>query len=191
MSSFGGLIDGLDLRLFEKIESQTSDQDKRSLLACQHAARELVPQYVYLEIGSHLGGSIQPHLLDDRCRKIYSIDKRPPKLPDDRGPDLFYENNRTAVMLENLAMVSMDGLSKLECFDGEVGDITTGMIGEKPDLCFIDGEHTDRAVRRDFDFCLEVIGTRGGIIFHDAEIIYNALFRILEFLNAEGRAFRA
>ena len=87
MLNFEQSIKTLDLGLFEKISSQSSDDDKQSLLACQLATRELAGAYHYLEIGSYLGGSIQPHLLDRHCAKIYSIDKRPLNQPDERGVD--------------------------------------------------------------------------------------------------------
>ena len=73
---FETMISSLDLELFNKIHSSTTAGDKRSLLAVQNAIRALKRPYTYLEIGSHLGGTIQPHLLDPRCSKIYSIDKR-------------------------------------------------------------------------------------------------------------------
>ena len=63
MTDFEQSINNLDLRLFEKINSQSDDNDKQSLLACQLATRQLTDSYNYLEIGSYLGGSIQPHLL--------------------------------------------------------------------------------------------------------------------------------
>src|SRR5436309_9076337 len=95
MADFDNAIAALDLSLFEKIESQSTDEDKRSLLACQSAVRDLRPEYTYLEIGSYLGGSIQPHLVDERCKRIVSIDKRPPRQPDARGVDYEYLNNST------------------------------------------------------------------------------------------------
>src|SRR5258706_304926 len=106
MIDFEQAINELDLQLFEKIPSQTTDDDKRSLLACELAVRELVPEYNFLEIGSYLGGSIQPHFLYPKCCHIYSIDKRPPSQPHARGYDWVYENNSTAPMLELLKSVA-------------------------------------------------------------------------------------
>src|SRR4051812_45896339 len=106
MTDFDSAIAQLDLQLFEKISSQSTDRDKRSMLACQLAVRELAPDYTYLEIGSYLGGSIQPHLLDPRCRTIFSIDKRPLSQPDERGFDFIYKNNSTARMMELLREVT-------------------------------------------------------------------------------------
>jgi len=190
MSDFEALIRDQDLDLFSMIASQSTDEDKRSLLASQLAVRELRDSYAYLEIGSHLGGSIQPHLADPRCRSIYSIDKRPRKQPDARGFDWVYENNSTERMLENLRGVSGD-LSKLTTIDGESRTIDPSRISEKVDLCFIDGEHTDEAAIADFEFCRSVLAENGAIIFHDAQITYNGIAECLETLRAERVGFKA
>jgi hypothetical protein len=102
MTQFEEKLNRLDLALFEKISSQTTEDDKRSLLAIQNATREIYPNYNYLEIGSHLGGSIQPHLVDEKCAKIYSIDKRPLVQPDERGVNYGYPENSTQRMLDLL-----------------------------------------------------------------------------------------
>ena len=74
---FEDRIRRLDLSLFEQIESESSERDQLSWLAIQRIIRTRVKGYTYLEIGSHLGGSIQQHFLDPACRSIYSIDPRP------------------------------------------------------------------------------------------------------------------
>jgi hypothetical protein len=184
-------LENQDLTLFEKISSQTTDNDKRSLLACQFAVRNLKPGYVYLEIGSYLGGSIQPHLIDDKCSKIISIDKRPAVQPDERGLDYYYRNNSTQRMLENLRQVSQTDLTKIDTIDGTSSQIPPQKIETKPHLCFIDGEHTDQATWEDFLFCLQVIQSDGAIIFHDSAIIYNALARIVGYLKVKNIKFNA
>jgi hypothetical protein len=77
----------LDTSLFERISSQTSENDGRSLPAIQEAVRERGPSYAYLEIGSHFGDTIQSFLRDDRCTCVFSIDRRPLKQPDAREVD--------------------------------------------------------------------------------------------------------
>jgi hypothetical protein len=189
---FEEMLNRSDLRLFEKITSQTDEFDKRSLLACQRAARNLLGNYVYLEIGSYLGGSIQPFLLDPACETIFSLDKRPFSQPDERGVDFVYKNNSTARMLENLKQVAPRNLDKIVCIDGDVSEIDKTKITGKPDLCFIDGEHTDAACRRDFHFCLEAMNReRGAIVFHDAGVIYHGLKEIVGFLEAKEIKFTA
>src|SRR5215213_10018907 len=119
MSTFDQAIAALDLKLFEKIDSQSTEHDKQSMLALQNAVRQMRPGYKYLEIGSYLGGSIQPHLLDDKCAHIYSLDKRPLKQPDARGFDYTYLNNSTERMLEKLREVAADKMDKITTLDGD------------------------------------------------------------------------
>ena len=191
MTGFEQSIKNLDLKLFEKISSQSSDHDNRSLLACQLAARELTDGYIYLEIGSYLGGSIQPHLLDEKCRKIYSIDKRPRSQPDARGVDYTYLNNSTARMLENLETVAPGQLDKITAIDGDTTRIDPSEIKADITLCYIDGEHTDEAVLADFKFCLGVVEANAAILFDDANIIYNGIADCIKYLEHSAVEFRA
>lgn len=191
MTTFEHLIKNLDLKLFEKISSQSSENDKQSLLACQLMARELNGSYTYLEIGSYLGGSIQPHLLDEKCSKIYSIDKRPLIQPDERGVDYTYLNNSTARMLENLKKVDSGQIDKITAIDGDTRQIEPSEIKDKITLCFIDGEHTDEAVMSDFKFCLTAIKGSGAILFDDAPIIYNGIADCIDYLKQNSIDFRA
>ena len=48
----GAQIEAGDLDLYAKIESQTSDEDKKSLLLLQNTLR-CDGEYTFLEIGSH------------------------------------------------------------------------------------------------------------------------------------------
>ena len=164
MNSFEQKLSDADLSLFGKIESQSTENDKKSLLACQFAVREITGEYNYLEIGSYLGGSIQPHLLDEKCKTIYSIDKRPEFQPDERGVEYQYQNNSTKRMLELLKAVSAENISKIKTIDGDTRELDKKLIGDKMHLCFIDGEHTDEAVFADFLFCFNSLqkNLRGG-----------------------------
>jgi hypothetical protein len=190
-SNFEGLIEGLDIKLFEKISSQTTDRDKRSLLACQLAVRKMRPDYTYLEIGSYLGGSLQPFLLDDECSLIYSIDKRPPAQPDERGFSYEYRNNSTQRMLDNLRAIHEPALSKIKCIDDDASNIEVKSIEPKPQMCFIDGEHTDHAAFADFLFCLKALDKNGLLVFHDAPVVYNGLAQVVSHLEKQGVKFRA
>jgi hypothetical protein len=191
MTNFEDALLSQDLKLFEAIGSQTSPRDKRSMLACQAAVRAGADKYVYLEIGSHLGGSLQPYVLDPRCRRIYSIDKRPAAQPDERGEDYVYTDNSTERMMRNLRSLSVEGATKITCIDADSSEVPTASIDARPDLCFIDGEHTDRAVVRDFAFCRRVVSPNGAILFHDAHIVYLGLDEIVRMLEREGVRFRA
>jgi Methyltransferase domain len=189
MTNFEQAISNLDTKLFEKINAQLSENDRQSLLACHLAARELVGNYNYLEIGSYLGGSIQPHLLDAKCARIYSIDKRPLHQPDNRGVDYTYLNNSTQRMLDLLAEIAPT--DKIRTIDGDTREISPAQVDEKMQLCFIDGEHTDEAVLSDFKFCLDVLDARGAIVFHDATITYNGIAMCIEHLEKNDIKFHA
>jgi hypothetical protein len=192
MSDWINKIDTLDLSVFEAIPSQTSPGDRRSLLAVQRAVARKHKEYVYLEIGSHLGGSLQPHLGDNRCKRIYSIDPRPSQQPDDRSPGhvAFYENNSTKRMLEMLDSLGCGDVSKIECFDLDAPRVDPKRIISSPQLAFIDGEHTKAAAISDFKFCAKVISDDGVILFHDFAIIYPAIPKILGQLDKQGRAYQ-
>jgi hypothetical protein len=182
-------IEGLDLGLFSRVSSQSSAGDKTSWLALQRAIRSAKEEYVYLEIGSHLGGSIQQFLVDPKCRLIYSIDKRPLVQPDDRGRDYFYPGNSSERMLENLRPIDVQQTKKICCIDSDVKDIDRSLIERPPDLCFIDGEHTTEAVLRDFEFCRSVSAEDATFYFHDDQIVFSAISEIIGRLSREGTQF--
>jgi len=56
-------IEQRDIEIF-KIHSETTFGDRQSLLTIQNIVRDRVPRYTYLEVGSHLGGTLYPHLTD-------------------------------------------------------------------------------------------------------------------------------
>ena len=183
-------LDRLDLSLFTSIASQSSDGDRQSWLAVQRAMRR-PDGYTYLEIGSHLGGSVQQHLVDPLCRAIISIDKRPLVQPDDRGQDFVYEGNSTDRMLDNLRAIDPAGLAKLTTFDADASTIPHASVPAAPTFCFIDGEHTATAVVSDFTFCLAVADPNAAILFHDDVVIHRALRQILAMLRQRQLPFTA
>jgi len=191
MYSFEELIAARSLDLFRAIPSQMTDADKSSLLAVQKAVRRAVPAYHYLEIGSHLGGSIQPHLLDPRCMSIVSIDPRPPAVKDDRGYDILYKDNSTARMIELLGAVSAGGVARIRTFDLDASAVPSDAIQPRPHLCFIDGEHSEKAVISDFAFCRSVLAPDGVIAFHDADHVFTGLERIIAALRESSIPFHA
>lgn len=181
-------VDGLDLELFCSIPSETSVADRRSLLALQSAVARTLGTYTYLEIGSHLGGSIQPHLLDPRCKRIYSIDARPAAQPDERGVMFHYPENSTHRMLANLRAIGGDLVSKVRTHDSGVSGVPSSFIEEPPSLCFIDGEHTREAALMDFAFCERVTREGAVICFHDANILSAALKLVFADLRSRSRS---
>ncbi len=165
-----------DLSAFDHIPSQTFDGDRRSLLALRELAAA-DGEYAYLEIGSHLGGSLQPFVVDPRCTAIVSIDPRPPSQPDKRLPDgehFHYEGNTTERMLSLLAEIPGADLRKITTIAAGTEALDPASISLEPALCFIDGEHTDLAVIRDALFCAAV-APRSMIAFHDRGVVGRAI----------------
>jgi hypothetical protein len=184
-------VEALALDLFEAIPSQTSAADRGSLLAVQRATARHRGRYAYLEIGSHLGGSIQPHLLDSRCERIFSIDPRPLSQPDDRSPGYVarYEGNSTDRMLALLGGIAPGEVGKVRCFESDAAAVDPSAIDPRPAIAFIDGEHTKRAVLSDFAFCRNVIAPGGTVLFDDFPIVYPAVLDICRGLRQAGERF--
>ena len=187
---FARRLDELDLSLFDAVKSQSTDPDRRAWLAVQRAIRRPAG-YVYLEIGSHLGGSIQQHIVDPWCRTIISIDKRPVEPPDIRDRVVRYEGNSTERMLDNLRAIAPDAVHKLQCFDADAAEVDPGAVTERADFCFIDGEHTHAAVLSDFEACLRLSSPDAAICFHDAFILDRGIAAILKSLRERGIGFEA
>jgi hypothetical protein len=189
MQDFETKISRLDTSLFRHIQSQTTENEKKSLLALQAASRELQP-FVYLEIGSFLGGSLQPYIVDPKCQKIISIDPRPQASQDARG-DKFRYPASTQAMVEGLRNIPGANLEKLHCIESGTPALSPEKLPAQPSVCFIDGEHTDMAVLMDARFCLSALGERGMIVFHDANIVYAGIAGFIRELDNSGRPFRA
>jgi Methyltransferase domain len=163
-------IGELDTSIFRSIESQTTEPDRQSLLALHAGIAERGPFY-YLEIGSHLGGSLQALVADPRCRSIVSIDTRPLSQPDDRGDAADYPDNSTERMLELLASVPDADLAKLTTFERGTDQLSAEELPTRPQFCFIDAEHTRAAALRDARFCLQAVAPDGVIAFHDSNVV--------------------
>ncbi len=184
-------IERLDRDLFTWIESQSSPMDRTAFLALQRATAACFGRYSYLEIGSYLGGTIVPHLLDPRCEAVFSIDPRPDVVPDDRegGTTFSYAGITAQTMLDGLRKIAPASVGKIRCFDSDAAQVDVAALHPRPRLALIDGEHTVQAVLADFDFCLRAITPDGAILFHDANIIYPALEKAVARLRAERRPF--
>jgi Methyltransferase domain len=186
------VFDESNLQLFEKIQSQTSVGDKESLLFVQKTIRNHLDKYTYLEIGSHLGGSIQTYYVDDKCELIYSIDKRPESQPDERGIRYKYDDNLTNNMLDNLNKCYPEVESeKLITFDSSAKDIDVEHIKCPVDICFIDGEHTNEAFMDDYMFCLKIINKEAAVIvLHDSCIIYKGIKNVKKYLASNNIRYK-
>jgi hypothetical protein len=181
----------LDISVF-KAPSQTTEADRKSLVMLQHLVRNQTGCYVYLELGSHLGGSLVPHMIDGACRLVYSIDKRPSSQLDERGVYYDYADNSAQRMLEVLrSVVGEAPLLKVIPVDKDMADISADDVGCQVDLVLIDGEHTNTAVFRDFIGVLKVVKPSCIVAFHDSHLVCDALQNIEELLVHKNVTFRS
>jgi hypothetical protein len=173
-------VAAIDIGLFDYVETQTSVDDRRSLLALHNAVAARSGSFSYLEIGSHLGGTLQIVIADRRCARVVSIDPRPRWQPDDRPEVGRYEypDNSTDRMVELLAAVPDADLAKLETVEASTDRLSPARFAP-PDLCLIDGEHTYAAALRDARFCRAVTRGAGIVAFHDFHVVAPA---VLDFL---------
>lgn len=188
--SFCQKLSFLDLSLLREVPSSATLEDRRALLALHLACRS--PDYSYLEIGSEKGGSLQAHLNDPWCAKVFSIDLRVDTVDDFRGTFQWYNGNTTAAMRERLRQAFPNAeLEKLITFDTEASKVPAAMLVPAPALIFIDAEHTDRAVWADYCWAREVISSQGCIAFHDAHLVCGGIRRVLGDLKRQGDEFAA
>jgi hypothetical protein len=181
----------LDTAIFT-VQSQTSENDKKSLLVLQKIVRENVPEYVYFEVGSHLGGTLVPHLADPHCQHVFSVDKRPASQLDERGIIFDYEDNSTQRMLATLeAHLPASAFVKLTTVDADVSEIDAVHIQLKVDFAFIDAEHTNVAVFKDFVGTHRFLDASFLAAFHDANLVCDGLQNIECFLQHQGVAFQS
>jgi hypothetical protein len=186
--AFASRLERLDVSLFKGISSQTKKGDRASLLALQEGVARRFGEFDYLEIGSHLGGSLQGVVRDPRVRRIVSIDLRPEATPDERGKAIPYAGNSTQRMLDNLAALPGADLEKIDTIDADTRSLAPGDIEARPRLCFIDGEHTNESCLADARFCRAVAAPDAVIAFHDSGIIFAAIAAFLTELRREGVA---
>ena len=179
-------VEALDVGLFKTINSQTKKGDRASLLALHGACAERFGTFGYLEIGSHLGGSLQAVIRDPRVTKIVSIDLRPEATPDERGKAIPYVGNSTQRMLDNLVALPGADVEKLHAIDADTRSLKANDSPIRPELCFIDGEHTVESCLADARFCRSVLADRGAIAFHDTGLIHPAIATFLAELRRDG-----
>ena len=162
----------------------TNGDDRRSFLAAQNVARQLHPGYTYVEIGSELGGTLVPHLLDPECRRIISIDLRPQSQPDQRGQRFYYPGATTVKMIETLRpLVPAASMEKLVTFDADARQVSASAIGSPVDLAMIDGEHTTTAAFSDFVSLLPSLSPDAVILFHDSNLVMESIINIERLLQ--------
>jgi hypothetical protein len=190
-AGFDERLAAIDTSLFSHVQTQTTERDRIALLVLENACREVHGEFAYLEIGSHLGGSLQVLVADPLCVAITSIDARPERQPDDRDDVVEYPGNSTKRMLDLLAQVPGADLSKLHTIDAGTDTLSPTDVPVRPQLCFVDGEHTRAAALRDARFCRDVLAGAGAIAFHDRKTVESAIADFVEELGAGGEEYSA
>ena len=193
MSDFrDDLIRAGDLAVFA-IPTAMSAGDKASFLELQNVVGSLHPGYVYLEVGSDQGGSLIAPLVDSRCGALVSVDLRPEAQPDERGILFHYPGNSTRRMLETLAArgVPERALGRLRTFDADIAQLAFWRVGAAARFAFVDAEHTNQAVFRDWLHVSRFMERDSVIAFHDANLIFDGLENIRALLHHNGATFSA
>jgi hypothetical protein len=169
------MIETLNIDVFQ-VGTQTTPSDRTSLLRVQNFARSVLGRYVYLEIGSHVGGSLFPHLIDPTCEAAVSVDPRPPAQPDERAEIFAYEESSTARMITLLsAQLPSAAMSKLTTIDSDVSAVRPEALDAKARLTLIDAEHTDTACFSDFVGAMSLMKPDCIVAFHDSNLIADAI----------------
>ena len=175
MTALDHRIEALDVDLFSFVPMQAIDSDARALLALHSAVAAAKTPFAYLEIGSFRGGSLQALVADPRCSCLMSIDPRTAETPDETRGEYTYHENTTALMLDHLSRVPGADIAKLATFETTTQAMSPAELPQRPDCCFVDGEHTDDAVLADARFCAEALGGTGVIAFHDWGIVRSGI----------------
>ena len=171
------------------IASQSTPADAETLKKIRNLLPHAAP-YRYLEVGSYLGASLLPHLMDPACETAISIDKRPTRQYDERNKFYSYEGVTTARMVGLLAAhAGPEAMSKLRTHDGTAGDLDLSAYAGTIDLAFIDGEHTTSAVFDDFLAVRRLMKPSSLIVFHDRLVVFQALMNVESLLRHSGQPF--
>jgi hypothetical protein len=180
-----GLISAGNIAVFSG-PTTTDSLDRHSFLAAQNVVRRLRQGYTYVEIGSEVGGTLVPHLLDPTCQRVVSIDLRPDYQPDERGSQFSYVGHSTARMIETLRpLMPATSLAKLATFDADARQVSPAAIAGPADLVLIDGEHTVTAAFSDFMSLLPALSPNAVVLFHDANLVVDAIANIERLLQYE------
>ena len=93
------------------------------------------------------------------------------------------------MVAELSARIPAESIRKLVTFDCDASELGTRKLSEKVDIVLIDGEHTNRAAFRDFVSILPLVKNDAIIVFHDAQLIHDAIANIETMLHFLGKSF--
>ncbi len=188
-AGYRAMIDAADPAVF-MLETETGHGDRTTMLKVQTMVAAQ-GDYVFAEVGSYMGGTLVPHLLDSRCSRVISIDKRPDLQPDERGVSFDYTRSSTAKMIERLReRLPSQCLDKLQTFDCDASDLLDTAL-QPIDMCFIDGEHTNKAAFRDFLSLWKHCKPDCIILFHDANLISDGICNVEALLDFNGVEYKS
>lgn len=163
------------------------DNDQASLLALRKIVQAEAP-CVYLEIGSELGRSLLPALLDPECTAVHSVDLRPVSTPDSRGRTWEY-GITTQQMRDSLAAVATPAqMDKLYTYDMDTEQFAK-QFGLYANLVFLDAEHTNTAAFKDFLNIYDLLPTNAIFAGHDSNLVFDAIQNIEALLKHRGTQF--
>jgi hypothetical protein len=122
-----------------------------------------------------------------------SVDLLCDSQPDERGRSFPFPENTTANMLASLSNsgVFAPALSRLPTFDTDLGDLSFAQAGQKVRFAFVDTEHTNQAVFRDWLNVSKFIHLAAIVAFHYANLVFDGLENIQAMLRHRGGQFSA
>lgn len=163
------------------------DNDQASLLALRHIVQEQEP-CIYLEIGSELGRSLLPALLDPKCIEVHSVDLRPMSTPDSRGRSWEYGVS-TEQMLRSLeAVATPQQMAKLRTYEMDTEKFAAH-CSVPANLVFLDAEHTTVAAFQDIVNLQQMLPEDTIFAGHDSNLVFDALINIEAMLKKLGVPF--
>ncbi|MGB7973242.1 MAG: class I SAM-dependent methyltransferase [Roseiarcus sp.] len=182
-------VEALDPSAFV-VESQTTIEDRVSFLRIQKLMRACATNYAYVEVGSHIGGTLAPHLADPYCYAAISIDPRPSEQEDARGRSFIYNGNSTSRMIEVLQQALPEGcLAKLSTFDLDAAEVCHADLPARAELLLIDGRHTTTAAFSDAMSLVPAMASDAIISFHDSNLVADAIQNFERYLACAGVEF--
>ena len=107
---------------------------------------------------------------------VLSVDERERKQPDERGVRYDYAGVTAQTMLENLQKHGLP-TSKLLVHDGSINTLPKQPTKFK--LAFIDAEHTDEAVFRDYIYVMDHMYDDCIVMFHDSSLVSKGILNLL------------
>lgn len=151
-----GTADRRLLRQHLSVFSHTTMEERLCIHKC---ASRLHDNCRVLEIGSHLGSSalLIAHAIKRKRGKLYCVDTWDNSTMPDGTKDTFNDFRLNTSIYDDVIMPI-----RKNSHDLSVSDIRGGI-----EMAFIDGDHSERAVRNDFQKTKAVLKSDGLVLFHD------------------------